>query len=256
VHVHEHEPAMSRVVSGVLLFPLRAAHGVIANSGATRQWLADSTSPATAARTRVVHNGVPEQRSAEVRPAAGLRASLVVVGRLSERKGQDLAIQATAVLRDRGHDVTLTVVGDCFPGYEDVAVGLERLVDELGISDRVSFVGFQDPSPYLAGADIVVVPSRVESFGLVAAEALMLGRPTVATRVGGLPEVITDGATGRLVEPGRADALADAIGDLLDHPEVAAKMGRNGQVDARRRFSAESFATRFRNAMAGREVVP
>ena len=70
-HVHEHEPSMSRPVSVVLLFPLRAAHGVIANSAATRRWLAGSTSRATAARTRVVYNGVRGRRPDEVHPSAG-----------------------------------------------------------------------------------------------------------------------------------------------------------------------------------------
>ena len=253
-HVHEHEPAMSRPVSVALLFPLRAAHGVIANSVATRRWLARSTSRATATRKRVVYNAVREHGPTKIPPSISPARSLVVVGRLSDRKGQDLAIKATALLRDRGYDVRLTIVGDCFPGYEDVVARLERLVCDLELVDRVSFVGFQDPYPYLAAADVVVVPSRVESFGLVAAEALLLGRPTVATRVGGLPEVITDGETGRLVEPGDAAAVADAIGGLLDDPEVAAEMGRNGQVDARRRFSADRFTIQLRGALAGSEV--
>ncbi|MGY1671006.1 glycosyltransferase family 4 protein [Geodermatophilus sp. SYSU D00710] len=249
-HVHENESTMSRVASRVLLWPLRSVHRIIANSCATQDWIIGSTHADTKARCRVVYNGVAEPASvgAATWRARG-RKRLVVVGRVSERKGQDLAIRATAELRSRGYDVGLTVIGDCFPGYEHVQTVYERLVQELHLDQYVSFEGYRDPSAYVKGADVVLVPSRGESFGLVAAEALMLGRPTVASRVGGLTEVIADGKTGRLVDVDDPIAIANAVADLLDHPEVASALGEKGRADVRTRFSATTYADRLREAL-------
>lgn len=250
VHVHESEPGLSPKASRLLLWPLRSASQVVANSFDTRRWIVRSTNRRTATRTTVVYNGIGDSLPVE---AGAWRARgskhLVLVGRLSERKGQDIAIRATAQLRQRGYDVGLTLVGDCFPGYEHVVDGLEQLVAELGLGDYVSFEGFQNPAPYVGQADVVLVPSRVEPFGLVAAEALMMGRPTVVSRVGGLPEIVTDGVTGLTVEPDDPSALADAVTDLLDHPERAAEMGRKGREDALARFSIEDYGRRFREAL-------
>jgi glycosyltransferase involved in cell wall biosynthesis len=249
-HVHESEPGMPRAASAVLLMPLRAAHRVIANSFATCGWIAGSAGRATGSRTAVVHNGVHDPATPEtVAPPAGGRRRLVLVGRLSERKGQDVAVRALALLADQGHDAELVLVGDCFAGYEHVVTGLEDLVSDLGLADRVTFTGFSDPVPHLAAADVVLVPSRVEPFGLVAVEALLMARPVVASRVGGLPEIVADGSTGRLVDPGDPVALAAVIGELLADPARAASLGRSGREDARVRFSMATYASRLREAV-------
>lgn len=251
-HVHESEPGMSRPAARLLLLPLRLADVVIANSMDTRRWIDGSTSRRTRARTHLLYNGVPDPQPApapRALRAAGERAELVLVGRLSERKGQDVAVRALAALVDSGHDAALTLVGDCFPGYEHVVRGLERLVAELGLGDRVTFAGFTDPRPHLDRAHVALVPSRVEPFGLVAVEALMLGLPVVASDVGGLPEIITDGVTGRLVPPDDPAALAGALADLLADPAAAAELGRAGREDVRVRFSAVTYAERFRRVL-------
>lgn len=246
-HVHENEPSMSRAVSAVLLAPLLLAGVVIANSESTLAWIASSLGQGVLRRSRVVHNGVRSPSAAaaplaEVVPGA---KRLVVVGRLTPRKGQDLAISATALVRQAGFDARLTLVGDGYPGYESLVAGLHALADSEGISDVTEFAGFQDPVPYLTAADLVLVPSRVESFGLVAAEALLLGRPVVAARIGGLPEVIRDGVTGVLVDPDDPQALADAVIALLSDPSAARGLGEAGLADARERFSQETYAARL-----------
>jgi glycosyltransferase involved in cell wall biosynthesis len=238
---------MSRAVSAVLLGPLLLAGVVIANSESTLAWIASSLGQRVLRRSRVVHNGVRSPSSAaaplaEVVPGA---KRLVVVGRLTPRKGQDLAISATALVRQAGFDARLTLVGDGYPGYEGLVAGLHALADSEGISDVTEFAGFQDPVPYLTAADLVLVPSRVESFGLVAAEALLLGRPVVAARIGGLPEVIRDGVTGVLVDPDDPQALADAVVALLSDPSAARALGDAGLADARERFSQETYAARL-----------
>ncbi|WP_170977933.1 glycosyltransferase family 4 protein [Blastococcus sp. CCUG 61487] len=250
-HVHESEPQMSRLTSAVLLSPLLAAHLVIANSEDCRAWITASLGRRAARRCQVIYNGVrePAPDAAPVEARSGGSAEIVVVGRLSERKGQDVAIAATALVREAGFDVRLTLVGDGYPGYEDYVDGLRTLTGTAGVADVTEFAGFQDPAGYVAAADVVLVPSRIEPFGLVAVEALLLGRPVVASRVGGLQEIIDDGRTGLLVEPDDPRALADAIIVLLADPGAARALGRAGQADARARFSLEAYAATLSQAV-------
>ncbi|MGY1805399.1 glycosyltransferase family 4 protein [Blastococcus sp. SYSU D00922] len=250
-HLHESVPQMSRTGSALLLAPLLAAHLVLANSEGTLAWIRSSLGERMARRSRVLHNGVREPSrtpASSAGPEAGPHR-LVVVGRLSAIKGQDIAIRATALVRRAGYDVTLTLVGDGYPGYEDLVEGLHRLAADEGVADITVFTGFRDPTPYVADADVVLMPSRVESFGLVAVEALLLGRPVVATRIGGLPEVIKHGETGVLVEPDDPQALADAVIHLLEHPEQADALGRAGLADARSRFSIEAYSAGLSDAV-------
>ncbi len=245
-HVHESEPQWPRLVSAVLLAPLYAADGIIANSGDCLNWIRSALGSRLARRARVVHNGVREPGLVSFPASPSGSHRLVVVGRLSERKGQDVAIAATALVRRAGHDVTLTLVGDGYPGYEDVVAGLHDLVREGGIEDVTVFTGFADPTPHVAAADVVLVPSRIEPFGLVAVEAMLLGRPVVAAAVGGLTEIVEDGVTGRLVPPDDPQALADAVIDLLTNPDRAAGLAAAGLADARARFSAATFSARLK----------
>jgi glycosyltransferase involved in cell wall biosynthesis len=150
--------------------------------------------------------------------------------------------------------VTLTLVGDGFPGYEDHIDGLHTLAAAEHVDDVTVFAGFQDPAPYLSAADVVLVPSRVEPFGLVAVEALLLGRAVIASRVGGLAEIVRDGETGVLVEPDDPQALADAIIRLLSDPAVRTTLGHAGEADARSRFSMETYAARLADVVLARRA--
>lgn len=252
-HVHESEPGMPRPVSALLLSPLLAAHEIIANSQDCRAWIVSSLGRRLLRRSQVIYNGVrepstPVPAAPPVATASGADPGvqrLVVVGRLSERKGQDIAISAAALVRRAGHDVRLTLVGDSYPGYEDFLDGLHALAAAEGVEDVTQFAGFADPEPYVSAADVVLVPSRVEPFGLVAVEALLQGRPVVAARVGGLQEIITDGVTGLLVDPDDPRALAGAIVRLLSDPGYAAALGGAGRADARARFSLEAYSAQL-----------
>ncbi|WP_448625440.1 glycosyltransferase family 4 protein [Geodermatophilus sp. URMC 64] len=249
-HVHESEPQMSRLASALLLSPLLAAHCVIANSADTLAWIGSSLGTLLTRRTRVIHNGVREPSGSGSSPTTATTArSLVVVGRLAARKGQQTAISALALVRRAGFDVTLTLVGDSYPGYEDYVEALHALAAREQVGDSTVFAGFQDPAPYVAAADVVLVPSLIEPFGLVAAEALLLGRPVVASRVGGLPEIIRDGETGLLVDPDDPRALADAIIRLLSDPALAAELGRAGRADAQARFSMAAYSAHLSDAV-------
>ena len=113
----------------------------------------------------------------------------------------------------------------------------ERLAYRLGLLDRVDFLGKQERvDELLPLTDLMLMPSEMESFGLVALEAMVCEVPTIATRVGGVPEVITDGETGLLFPVGDVDAMAAAAVSLLSDPERRLAMGKAGRRDAQKRF--------------------
>jgi len=250
-HVHENEPDMGRFKAAVLLAQLRLASRIVANSASTRDWIGGS-SARMLGKTVVVYNGVPSPAAPVT--AAQLAGSadhhLVVVGRIANRKGQDVAIKALDLLRRRGDSVDLTLVGDVFRGYEREGVLLASLVERLGLVDCVHFAGFSDePAAFMAAADIVLVPSRLEPFGNVAVEAQLAGKPVVASDVQGLPEIVEDGRTGLLVAPDDPAALAAAVMRLLDEPGLAGRLAESGAAAAHLRFSPQRYRRDLRAAV-------
>jgi len=160
---------------------------------------------------------------------------LVCVGRVVDEKGLDLTVAAFALVLARVPRARLVIVGD-----GPARPALERQAASLGISARVRFAGWVAPEHVPAQineATVVVMSSRWrEAFGLVALQAGQMARPVVATRVGGLPEVVLDGETGLIVPPEDPEALARALIFLLEHPEEAARFGRAGRLRAERTF--------------------
>jgi len=153
---------------------------------------------------------------------------LLCLGRMATVKGFDLALRAMVSLMKRFPDVRLSMAGD---GPERST--LEKQAAELGIRDKVDFLGWVHPDnvPALINmATIVVMPSRFESFPIAALQAAHGSRPVVGTRVGGLPEVIVHNITGLLVDEENSDELASAITYLLDHPAKAVQMGQAGRA--------------------------
>ena len=158
------------------------------------------------------------------------------LGRLSFEKGFDVLVDA--VPRLAGAGIRVLLAGD---GPQREA--LSRQVADLGLSEAVSLVGFVDAVPaFLGRTGVFVLPSRSEGLGLVLVEAMAAGRPVVATRVGGIPEVVVDGETGFLVEPEDAGALAGAIARVLGDPALAFRLGEAGRRRAQAVFSAERMA--------------
>lgn len=247
-HVHEAEENQPRLVRRVLAAQTLLTGTVIANSAAARRALVDVL-PRLAQRITVVHNGVPgPPRPAKPRRdrQAGAPAHIALVARLSPRKGIDVALEAIAQLREQGRDVTLAVCGTAYQGYEWYEQELRDRADRPDVAGAVTFAGYVDPTwPVLSAADVVVVPSRVEPFGNTAVEALLAQRPVVASGVQGLTEVIRDEVTGLLVAPDDASALAAAVASLLDDPQRARTLARDGLRDAHDRFGEERYRSRI-----------
>jgi glycosyltransferase involved in cell wall biosynthesis len=197
-----------------------------------------------------VHNPVDFERFVHTHAKASAEhgVRLAVVARLDHVKGVDIALRALAALRDRRFsDVRLVVVGD---GPE--AGRLRDIAVELGVDGLVEFAGFRhDVERYIASSDIVLVPSRYEPFGMVAAEAAAAGKPVVASRVGGLREIVVDGETGLLFNPDDHNDLAEKIIALIEDNRRAAEMGLKGRARAERLFSPLKVAEKLAKTYLG-----
>lgn len=178
----------------------------------------------------------PFEAVAETRtpPTDGAPVRLLTVARLNVLKGVDVCIAALARLGDL--PVRLRIVGSGSPEY---AGELHRAVAEAGLTDRVDFAGpvsNGDLDREYREADVFVLGSRSEAFGIVLLEAMAAGLPIVATRVGGVPYVVEEGPgapAARLVPPADPDALAEALRSLIEHPEERAAFTAAGRLRAR-----------------------
>jgi glycosyltransferase involved in cell wall biosynthesis len=165
---------------------------------------------------------------------------IAVVGSLSRGRGQDVAIRAMPLIQRRFPAARLLVVGAAHPRPADLAFAeeLRTLTDELGVSGAVVFAEPTDAmADVYAASDIVVNPARFEEpFGRVAPEALIAGRPVVATSVGAIPEVIRDGVDGLLVPRDDHEALAAAVERHLDDPARASDLTASGRQAVLEKF--------------------
>jgi D-inositol-3-phosphate glycosyltransferase len=175
------------------------------------------------------------------------RRTVLFAGRIQPLKGVGMAVRCLAELDDP--DTTLMVVGGpSGPDGEDELARVRQLACDLGVAANVRFVAPQ-PHDQLAdfyrAADVCIVPSRAESFGLVALEAAACGTPVVAASVGGLRSLVDDGSTGFLVEGRDPAAYAAPVATLLDNPELAAEIGIAASAHSRS-YSWSTTAARLR----------
>lgn len=242
-HVHEAEANASRALRAALALPLLLSRGILTNSRFSADTLAAAL-PALRGRATVLYNGVPGP-AAPVPPredlAGGLR--ILYVGRLSHRKGVDVAVDALLRLRRDGVPARLSIVGAVFPGYEAYEAGLRRQVAAGGADGAVTFHGFQKVIwPFLAQSDVVVVPSRLdEPFGNTAVEAVLASRPVIVSNTSGLREAAAGYRSAQFVEPGDAAPLAAALASVAagwrDYRADAAL----DAAEAERRHSPERY---------------
>ena len=242
-HVHEAERSAPRLLRlGMALCPALSDR-VVANSRFTLDTLAE-TATRPARRGSVVHNAV-RGPARPVPPRADLEGPLrlLYVGRLSPRKGPQVAVAALRDLRDRGVDAQLALLGSVFPGYEWFEAELRAAVADAGLGDRVEFLGFRaDVWPHLAAADVVLVPSvGDESFGNTAVEAVLAARPLVVSAHSGLREAAAGYASAQAVDPGDPAAWADAVIRVAAGWGTARAAALADAEEARRRHAPERF---------------
>jgi glycosyltransferase involved in cell wall biosynthesis len=196
-------------------------------------------------RAAVVHNAVVLDDYAPLGGRAGVRAELGlaedaivlgVIGRISLEKGCLEMIDALARLAPRHPRVRLVFIGE-----GPLAAAVAARSEAAGVSDRVVFAGHRSPvRPCYEGLDLLVSPSRTEGISNVILEALTMGLPVVATRVGGTPEILEDGDSGLLVPASNPAALADAIERVVGDTALAGRLATGGRARVEAEFSFEA----------------
>jgi glycosyltransferase involved in cell wall biosynthesis len=213
----------------------RKASRVIAITESLRRFCVDEVG-LPAAKVEVVHYGLdalpePWGDSPEV-PLPDNACVLLSVSRLEKQKGVDVAVRALARVREVEPRAVLVVLGE----------GPERA--RLAARASTCRAGSETSRRGTAAQELLVHPARWEGFGLAVLEAMLAGKPVVASRVSSIPELVVDGETGLLVPPDDADALADALLSVLADPARAAAMGEAGLARARSEFSVPTMAER------------
>lgn len=239
VIVHVQEAPKSSAARNLFRFHGAAADTIVAIS----PWIAEAFA---GARAHVLLNpvGIPIPARPERAPRAGSRMRLVVVGTVDRHKRQDLAVAALAALRDQEVDAELVLVGpEADAAY---AAEVRELADHEGLGGRVRFAGQSDDVPgHLADADAMLLPAG-EVTPLVIMEAMALGLPVVAARMGSIPDVVVDGQSGLLAEPDDARGFAAAVARLQREPDLARTLADGGRRRVEEHFDEAGSHRRLR----------
>ncbi len=201
--------------------------------------------PSAKEKIRLVYNGLSEPTETPS-PLSFTPPTFLLLGRFALEKGFPIAIRAFALLKTKAK---LLIAGS---GEDEGA--LIQLVTSLGLSHSVQFVGEvaqTEVASLMNQATIVLVPSYFETFGLVALEAMQMERPVIASRVGGVPEVVLDQETGLLVPPHDPVALSQAMQELINHPQRAIEMGLRGRKRALEKFTLRQTMDPYENLILG-----
>ena len=193
-------------------------------------------------KLHIVHCGIDPDRFQPV-DHTGVGNRILFVARLAELKGLSVLLEALAAVRRDHPDVRLTIVGDG-PDRER----FEARARSLGLEGAVDFVGFRsqgEVADHLAEADVFVLPSYAEGVPVTLMEAMGSAIPVVATQVGGVTELVTDGVDGFVVRPGDAEALADRLSRLVADPTLRGRLGRAGRQKVITDFSNHDESARL-----------
>ncbi len=228
------------------------AHRITVSESLRRQCILDGAHPPLVS---VVHNGVPAVRPVRNRiPTPGGHWTIGMVALMRPRKGLEVAIDAIAILKGRGHDVSLRCIGPFETSTYQLEI--EDRVRQLGVESAIERQGFTNDVPAALGKlDAMVLPSLYgEGLPMVVLEAMAAGLPVVATAVEGTPEAITPGIEGLLAEPRDAGSLANAIGSLIEGQYDWCEMAEAAVDRHRRCFSdlamAEQTAAVYRKVLS------
>jgi glycosyltransferase involved in cell wall biosynthesis len=233
----------------------RLASRVVVISEAVRQ---NVLGESCRGKTVLIPNAVDDRffnvtlTQAEARQKLGLplgRPIVGVPGTLRPVKGQDFFLKAFPGVVSRIPDVLAAITGDGEPSFRNL---LHRIVEEANLQQHVRFLGtIEDMPAFYRACDVICIPSRSESFGRAAIEAMAVGTPVVATRVGGLAETIEDGNTGLLVTYGQPGELVCALLKVLEDESLQQKLVGAGYPGARTRFSAQYYRGQLRELLQG-----
>lgn len=233
----------------------RLVDSVITNSEATRRTMLSGTPWFPDGKAIVIHNGVDvdpydrlngeretlRSRLCKMLGLGGGSRIVTLVGELNERKGHRYVIEAGRRVVEAVPEAHFLFVGE-----GEGRLDIEHLVEKSGIADHIHLVGFRDDVPQLlTGSDVLVLPSRVEGFGYVLAEAMASRVPVVATNASSIPEIVEEGETGYLHDLGDHGVIADRLIRLLTDEPLRLRMGENGHRVVRERFGLDRMIDRL-----------
>ena len=222
---------------------LRSSDAVVAPS---RAFLADSITvfPGALNKGYAIHNGVDIDAFAARADVTSARPYILCIAAHNEKKALDVLLDGFAQIRQKYSSIDLVLVGDGPLRRE-----LEACAESLGLKGRVVFAGEKSRSEVvrlLKGCSFLVLPSRAEPFGMVLTEAMASRRAVIATRVGGVGEIVEDGKSGILVDPDNSPALAGAMAMLLDNSSLRDALAEAGYQRVRARFSFRRMGERYK----------
>lgn len=225
-------------VTDRLLAPFTAR--VIANCEAIRTFLVDEIG-IPRSRIDVIANGVEAQRFAAKAHRAAREITFCSAGRLVPQKRMDLFVLALARLRDRGFRAKARIAGE-----GPLRGELEQLIARLDLGDQVDLCGaVEDLREFLGAAEVFLLASDWEGLPNVVLEAMASGLPVVATAVDGSADLVLDGVTGLLTQPGDVESLANAMGILAGSADLRRTMGQAGRERVEKEFSMERMVERY-----------
>lgn len=221
------------------------ANRIVTNSKNVAQPLLED--PALARKTVTIYNAVDlssydDRTDHRAAIGAGSRPIVGFVGQIVPRKGVTTLLQAVPLLQQRHPDVLLIIVGCAPPGETDYEAECRRLVATLGLDGHVHWTGYRTDVPaWMRTFDVFALPTRSEPFGKVVIEAMAAGRPVVASRVGGIPEIIEEPGLGTLITPDDPRELAAGIDRYFSDRAAAAATAAAGAASVRKRFGLEEM---------------
>ena len=227
---HLHSEVVEPDLTPLSTHNLRYADAIIACSRAAAEKLND-------ARVRVIYAGIDVPAEPPAAPPIGGPLRIGVLGRLVPLKNVDAIIRAAAALRAQSVDVEVEIAGRG-PSEPE----LRQLAADLDPEPYVKFLGWREDTRSLLGQwHLIAMPSSTEGFPVAVLEAMAAGRAVVASRVGGIPEIVEDGVTGLLMDPGNAEQLSVALSRLAHNRLLLESMGRAGWQRVGKNFSIDAM---------------
>lgn len=247
--IHHVEDVIPKTIMNSIFYGLaeKKVSKFIAASDQVRKSLVSLNVPD--ARIAVVLNGVSNSPQHDV-PVEGRfthRFTIGIVGQVIERKGHVVLIEALNILKQQKYDFECLIIGS---GNDRYIEKVRRLIEERGLAENVRWIDYlEDQSTIYQDLDVLAVPSYDDACPLVALEASLRGIPTIASRVGGLPEIVQDGVTGFLFEAGNCKELAERILLLMDDEELRRRIGAAARAYGREDLTEDVMCTKVEGVL-------
>jgi len=240
----EHFPFLLRKL--LVFFSFFAGRIIAFSDAVSRQFACEGAPPE---KIVTIHHGIDADNfrgkaKGNIRKELGIPESkkvITLIGRISYWKGQEYFVKGIPKIIARYPDALFLIVGDAIFGETAVKQKIEKLIIDMGLTDYCIMTGWRNDIPdILKETDILVhASSSPEPFGLILLEGMAMGKPVIATKAGGVAEIVVNDVTGLLVSPADSNAIADAVIYILSNPETGGKMGRAGQERVERLFDVK-----------------